>query len=131
MLYRTIKRWPEQEDSLWDRHYVLSGPKGAITLGISRPMPTDSRILTDIGYHSPVPHSYGTHMNECPFMEGECWYDGSSLAGQTMWEEYEANGDLDGLWERLEDWYHGTFDQEIEDDTVEGLSQVQGGSVPE
>lgn len=60
----------------------------------------------DIGYHSPVPKYEGQDpiTSKCSFIQGDCYYDGSSLSAEPIyWKLVE--GGSDAVWKELEGWY--------------------------
>lgn len=55
----------------------------------------------DVGYHSPVPQYTGQTSTPCDLLPGhECYYDGSSLAAESVAEEYVSKGP-DAVWTHL------------------------------
>lgn len=70
------------------------------------PMPTD------LGYHSPKP-MYPDQQpiaDECPYLGGPCYYDGSGLnAGMPFYAL--LRGGSDGVFEYLEGYYRDTFEK--------------------
>lgn len=69
------------------------------------PMPAD------LGYHSRVPRYEGqTAMSGgCRLLNGPCYYDGSSLNAQRVYEILLEKGDA-GVWAELEDYYREIFE---------------------
>lgn len=65
----------------------------------------------DLGYHARVPQYDGqTPMqNECEYLGGPCYYDGSSLAAEELVEGFLNGGD-DWVWNRLEAYYRHRFE---------------------
>lgn len=105
--------------------WVLSGELGAVTLtiftgwhlpkvvkefdhvpaskGAGKPM------AADIGYHSPKPTYDGQKpMGKCHILEGECYYDGSSLNAERYLELLISKGG-GAVWEEMEKYYIRTF----------------------
>lgn len=64
----------------------------------------------DVGYHSPEPHYEGqTSMGPCEHLDGKpCYYDGSSLAAETMFNLLVREGD-EAVWKKMEERYYDTF----------------------
>lgn len=59
----------------------------------------------DIGYHAKKPNYKGqTARKDCPYIDGTCYYDGSTLAADDLLKEFIAKG-VDVVWKRLEDTY--------------------------
>lgn len=69
------------------------------------PMPAD------LGYHSPHP-MYKGHKpttESCPYLDGRlCYYDGSGLAAERIYEVLLRTGS-DGVWAELESYYASVF----------------------
>lgn len=65
----------------------------------------------DLGYHSPKPMYEGQllTMDECPVINGPCYYDGSSLSAYDPIEGFLARG-TDWLWPKLEQYYRCQFE---------------------
>jgi len=75
---------------------------------LCHPMPAD------IGYHSPKPQYEGQSLmsEDCEYVEGgKCYYDGSGLAAETVFNTLVEQGD-EAAWKMLEDRYRRTFDGE-------------------
>lgn len=69
----------------------------------SKPLPAD------LGYHSIAPHYDGHEKYPCDILScGECYYDGSGLAAQGVFDILVEKG-LDAVWERLEQEYIRIF----------------------
>jgi hypothetical protein len=66
----------------------------------------------DVGYHSPVPQYEGQEplTEDCEFTGGTCYYDGSGLQAEGLFELLIAKGS-DGLWEELERRYAELFEK--------------------
>jgi hypothetical protein len=110
---------------------VLKGELGAVHFlvltnwAFTRPMAIDigpipdclkKPLPSDLGYHSPKPMCVDdVPMEEsCPYLDGKpCYYDGSGLAAQNVWEILLEKGS-DGVWEFLEKYYQETFLEEKE-----------------
>lgn len=80
--------------------------------------PPDSRFpymfhearAVDLGYHSPKPLYEGQTLlsDQCHILGGPCYYDGSSLNGEPIFDVLRAEGN-DGVWRELEQYYTETF----------------------
>lgn len=68
------------------------------------PMPAD------LGYHSKVPHysSQLTMSENCEFTGGVCYYDGSTLNAERVYDILLEEGS-DGVWKELEEYYNSVF----------------------
>ena len=68
------------------------------------PMPAD------LGYHSKIPHYEGqlTMSEDCEFTGGICYYDGSTLNAERIYDVLLKEGS-DGVWRELEDYYKDIF----------------------
>ena len=65
----------------------------------------------DLGYHSPIPQHEGqtTVNEECDILDGKpCYYDGSTLNAQPIYEKLLKEGD-EGMWSALEEFYNEIF----------------------
>ena len=112
--------------------FYLKGPLGVIQFQIGTDwfLPSDQRAQRqgnyerasrydeiqpsgwDIGYHSPKPMYEGqSPMDSCTVLDGDCYYDGSSLQADEMIPQFLAGG-TDWLWPELERRYHEEFSQE-------------------
>lgn len=66
-------------------------------------------LPADLGYHSPKPLYEGqTSMGHCEFIDAECYYDGSGLQADAVYEHLVREGDA-GVWAALEDEYRLRF----------------------
>ena len=67
----------------------------------------------DIGYHSKIPTCDGHTVtkNKCPYTEGDCYYDGSSLQADEFTPIFLEKG-TDAVWEMLEERYHLWLEKE-------------------
>jgi hypothetical protein len=79
---------------------------------------------TDIGYHSKQPiREWQTETNKssdtCEWTDGSCWYDGSGLAGQELFNRFVVEGE-EVVWKTLEEWYHSEFDSIVVPKTTKG-----------
>lgn len=68
---------------------------------LDRPMPAD------LGYHSPIPvyeghEDYGR--DDCELIGCRCYYDGSGLNAERIYEVLRREGD-EGVWRELEAYY--------------------------
>lgn len=60
-------------------------------------------LPTDVGYHADTP-KYDQDSMECHLRpSGRCFYDGSSLAANELWELFITSGKEDVIWSKLED----------------------------
>jgi hypothetical protein len=67
------------------------------------PMPAD------LGYHSPVPRYEGQSKMKCSyFSQGFCYYDGSGLMAEEVYNTLRKEGD-EGVWKELERYYSDLF----------------------
>lgn len=67
-------------------------------------------LPADFGYHAKEPQYEGQDLMECCYSEsGKCYYDGSSLYAQTVFDRFVTEGDS-AIWEELEKAYHERFD---------------------
>lgn len=64
----------------------------------------------DLGYHSPVPMYEGqTKRDDCQYLPGgTCYYDGSSLAAESVFNILVEQGS-EGVWKHLEEVYNDRF----------------------
>jgi hypothetical protein len=63
----------------------------------------------DLGFHCSFDPGWSTEMDDCDVLPGgKCWYDGSSLNADPVFDRLCREG-LDGLWAELEDYYDGLF----------------------
>lgn len=69
-------------------------------------------MAADLGYHSPVPMYEGQTIltGDCEILGGPCYYDGSSLNADRVFEVLLREGG-DKVWEQLEDYYEETFER--------------------
>ena len=68
-------------------------------------------LPADVGYHSPVPMYEGQEpiSEACEYLDGKpCYYDGSGLAAEDMFDTLTREGDA-GVWRELEAYYERTF----------------------
>lgn len=67
------------------------------------PMPAD------LGYHSPKPMFEGHEpIGACPYIDGPCYYDGSGLNANRIFDVLVAEGS-DRVWRELRKYYDETF----------------------
>ena len=66
----------------------------------------------DVGYHSPDPmYDDQEPMENCNVIEGDCYYDGSSLRAVEWYNEFIFSGkDEELIWEKLERVWRGEFE---------------------
>jgi len=71
------------------------------------PMPAD------LGYHSKVPHYEGHEKisRECEWTGGDCYYDGSTLNAEPIYEILLREGS-EGIWQELEKYYKDIFGED-------------------
>lgn len=70
-----------------------------------KPMPAD------LGYHSPKPLYEGqTSTKNCHLLPGPCYYDGSALAAEALFDLLVAGGS-DVVWKKLEELWQEHFEQ--------------------
>ena len=64
----------------------------------------------DIGYHSPKPMYDGQSImdDNCEIIGGPCYYDGSSLAAESLLDNFLVNG-VDAVWTELARYYISRF----------------------
>jgi hypothetical protein len=97
--------------------FVLKGPLGAtqflLCTGWTLPGLPDGTVLpADLGYHSPQPRYDGQPLitDSCPYLDGKpCYYDGSTLAAERVFERLVREGDV-GVWAALEEVYQQVFE---------------------
>jgi hypothetical protein len=97
---------PHVTAGMLDEQRWLSDPSWAKTLFM--PMPAD------LGYHAYEPQYEGqTRMGQCDILDdapGGCFYDGSGLRAEGVFERLLREGDA-GVWAALEEEYHALFDR--------------------
>lgn len=78
-------------------------------------------MAVDRGYHSLTPRYPGqTARENCPYLNGAtCYYDGSGLNAQVVFDAMLSEGDQ-GLWRELEYYFTQVFETPLEERTVEG-----------
>ena len=67
-------------------------------------------MAADLGYHSPISHYVGQEpmSEECEYTDGVCYYDGSGLAAESVYNTLLEEGD-EGVWHELEEYYKEIF----------------------
>lgn len=67
-------------------------------------------MATDLGYHSPVPiyEDQKPITSNCEFTNGPCYYDGSSLNAQKLFEILVEKGS-EAVWEEMTNFYRSVF----------------------
>ena len=69
------------------------------------PMPAD------LGYHSPTPLYEGqTSGDDCPWIKGDCYYDGSGLNAERPFGIFLTEGE-EAMWEYLEGYWTDLFER--------------------
>ena len=108
--------------------FLVQGPKGVVQFVIyTNWMPRSCRIAwnahkpahllqpmaADLGYHSynPIYPDQEPMTDECQYLGGRCYYDGSSLNAEPLLDLLIEEGD-GAVWARLEAKYHQTFGAE-------------------
>lgn len=103
-------------------YHFLSGPKGTVQFALATGWYPDTIIAPDIllkpyasdlGIHSPSP-LYTGHKPmeaECEWIPngGPCYYDGSTLAAERIFQEVLQKGG-DVVWKRMEETYRARFE---------------------
>lgn len=101
------------------RMYVV-GDKGAVTFVLYTGFDVPSArghgcehlfpLPADLGYHSNVPLYDGHELmsDSCEVLGGPCYYDGSTLAADAIYDLLTISGS-DAVFERLEELYHARF----------------------
>lgn len=72
--------------------------------------PWGNPMAADLGYHSKKPHYKGQEkmQDDCPYIKGPCYYDGSGLNAEQPWSILRNYGDA-ALWKFLEGYYLYVF----------------------
>jgi hypothetical protein len=98
---------------------ILKGPLGAVqfVLYTSWQLPEVTKefealgkgsfdpLPADLGYHWRTPRHEDQQKRECHLLDGSyCYYDGSGLAANRIWEVLLREG-CDGVWRELEKYY--------------------------
>lgn len=78
-----------------------------------------SPMGADLGYHSPHPQ-YEDHTitKNCEWTDGDCYYDGSSLRAQELFEKFIAEGE-EYMWQQLEEEWDYHFKEKGNEPTME------------
>lgn len=117
--------------------WILKGPLGAVQFviytnwqlphvtksqlqrGLDLRDPITVKVLfcplpADVGYHSPTPQYEGQpQMDDCPYLDGKpCYYDGSGLRAEDVFNEILLVKGGDAVWEYLEEEYRTVFVKE-------------------
>ena len=71
---------------------------------------TNNPTAWDVGYHSPKPMYDGQSImdDNCEIIGGPCYYDGSSLAAETVLDKFLVEG-VEAVWKELEEYYTDRF----------------------
>lgn len=71
-------------------------------------------MVVDLGYHSPRPLYEGQTLltEDCPIIDGPCYYDGSGLNAEPVFEVFLREGSP-GVWQALANYYDETFARPI------------------
>ena len=118
-----------------DIRFVLKGNEGAVQFllftnwylphvideMISKPENRTSRMIklffmpipADLGYHSKKPRyeSQEPISDNCEYTDGVCYYDGSSLNAEPIYQVLLKEGS-DGVWRKLEEYYKSIFNED-------------------
>lgn len=101
-------------------HFYLYGDKGMVQFKFATHWYLDTARsfranLTppygvDVGYHSPTPMYDGQEAvsDDCPFLGGTCYYDGSGLLANDYLEILIQEGD-ESVWGKMEQYYKDRF----------------------
>lgn len=64
----------------------------------------------DVGYHSHTPMYEGQNKRDhCEYLNGPCYYDGSSLAAEDLLDRFLAGGE-EVVWKYLKEYYTSRFE---------------------
>jgi hypothetical protein len=106
------RRIVDREDGC--RSWALYGRNGVISWELIN----RSRGVTynAIAIHSPCPTPEAQEsVNDCPFLEMACHWDGSFLAGEQLGRDWRVAGcDDEVIWRELEQWYGSRFGEKSE-----------------
>ena len=98
-----------------DLRMVIVGDKGAVQFVLYTAWYLDQSVglkplPADLGYHSPKPMYEDQEPIEdnCKYINGPCYYDGSSLAAHEIYKELLEHGS-DRVWCLLEEYYREVF----------------------
>lgn len=100
--------WQLPEVADWHasmRHYLHESDRGR------RQWP----MAADVGYHarSPRYEEQTVCQDECPYIGGPCYYDGSGLLADEWWPEFLAGG-TEWLWPKMEERYRALLEKPAE-----------------
>lgn len=93
--------------------------------------PKLSATPADLGYHSPIPTYEGQEdygHDDCHLLGGRCYYDGSGLNAERIFDVLRAEGS-DGVWRELEKYYDQalpTLEKIANYTRAAALARVQG-----
>ena len=104
---------------------ILKGDKGAVQFSFSTGIYPPNVLAEwkakgyvsepmgyDVGYHSPTPIYDGQDlMGKCDLLDGDCYYDGSSLRAEEWFKIFMEDG-YERIWEMLEDYYKELFEND-------------------
>lgn len=107
--------------------FLLRGPKGVGQFVMftdwvpgevgmmAKPDPRVRGLLpmgADVGYHAHIQQYPDQGTMTCDYLgTGECYYDGSSLAADTLIQDFIATG-TDAVWRTLKEWHDQLLSQE-------------------
>ena len=107
-----------------ENYYILEKDKKAVQFVVYLPVYLDhvaeelhsqKVIAADVVYHSSVPMYEGqSSMGECHIIGCECFYDGSGLYAEEVWQEWQKTGDWEWIWSKLEEIWHSRFEENKE-----------------
>lgn len=107
-----------------DNYYILVKDNKAVQFVIYLPVyldhvaeelsakinPSFKVLAADVGYHSPTPmYENQSPMGECEIIGCECYYDGSGLHAEEVWEEWQEIGEWEWIWGKLEKIWNNYF----------------------
>ena len=86
------------------KEFDLRIPDARFPYMLHSPMPSD------LGYHARVAQYDGQEImtNECPIIGGPCYYDGSGLQAEKVFDILTEKGS-EGVWKYLEEYYKERF----------------------
>ena len=79
-------------------------------------------MAADVGYHSYHPmYDEQPQMSEsCEYLDGKpCYYDGSGLHAEKVFNEVFVTKGTDGLWEYMEKYYNDVFSSTSDTDEAD------------
>lgn len=97
-----------------DMRFILKGPLGitqfCIYTGWFLKKNRDTTTLpmymaADLGYHSPKPTYENQSEMECCYL-GKCYYDGSTLLAQQLFDNFIEVGNEEVIWNKLKEVYY-------------------------